>query len=82
MSQYSNSGIRENHSKLSPKSRKAVQKILSDTRMTYCLHEIDNRVVSYCGDGVVQAGEVKMKIIQLFLLIHIYLIALYDLNFI
>ena len=61
MSQYSNSGIRENHSKLSPKSRKAVQKILSDTRMTYCLHEIDNRVVSYCGDGVVQAGEVKMK---------------------
>ena len=62
MSQYSNSGIRENHSKLSPKSKKAVQKILSDTRMTYCLHEIDNRVVSFCGDGVVQAGEVKMII--------------------
>ena len=60
MSQYSNSGIRENHSKLSPKSKKAVQKILSDTRMTYCLHELDNRVVSFCGDGVVQAGEVKI----------------------
>ena len=60
MSQYSNSGIRENHSKLSPKSKKAVQKILSDTRMTYCLHEFDNRVVSFCGDGVVQAGEVKI----------------------
>ena len=60
MSQYSNSGIRENHSKLSLKSKKAVQKILSDTRMTYCLHELDNRVVSFCGDGVVQAGEVKI----------------------
>ena len=59
MSQYSNSGIRENHSRLSPRSKKAVQKVLSDTRMTYCLHRINNNDASFCGDGVIQNGEVR-----------------------
>ena len=59
MSQYSNSGIRENHSRLSPRSKKAVQKVLSDTRMTYCLHRINTNEASFCGDGVIQNGEVR-----------------------
>ena len=59
MSQYSNSGIRENHSKLSPRSKRAVQKVLSDSRMTYCLHKLNNNAAPFCGDGVVQNGEVK-----------------------
>ena len=60
MSQYSNSGIRENHSKLSPRSKRAVQKVLSDSRMTYCLHNINSNEASFCGDGVVQNGEVNI----------------------
>ena len=58
MSQYSNSGIRENHARLSPMSKKAVRKILSDSRMTYCLHNVNSNEASFCGDGVVQDGEV------------------------
>ena len=58
MSQYSNSGIRENHARLSPMSKKSVRKILSDSRMTYCLHNVNSNEASFCGDGVVQDGEV------------------------
>ena len=65
MSQYSNSGIRENHSRLSPRSKKAVQKVLSDTRMTYCLHSINNNEASFCGDGVIQNGEVRESLYHL-----------------
>ena len=61
MSQYSNSGIRENHSRLSRRSKKSIQKLLSDNRMTYCLHQISHNQASFCGDGVVQKGEVTSK---------------------
>ena len=70
MSQYSNSGIRENHSKLSPRSKRAVQKVLSDSRMTYCLHKLNNNGAPFCGDGVVQNGEVKKKSFGIILRSH------------
>ena len=70
MSQYSNSGIRENHSKLSPRSKRAVQKVLSDSRMTYCLHKLNNNAAPFCGDGVVQNGEVKKRLFGILLRPH------------
>ena len=66
MSQYSNSGIRENHSRLSSKSKKAVRKVLSNSDMNYCLHQINQNEASFCGDGIVQQGEV-IRIILRFL---------------
>ena len=56
MSRYSNSGTKENHSRLSHWSKESIREILQDFRMSYCLH---NMKTSFCGDGIVQSGEVK-----------------------
>jgi hypothetical protein len=75
MSRYSNSGIRENHSKLSHWSKKSIKEILQDPRMSYCLHKLNS---PFCGDGIVQEGEVKngfhllLAVSCEFVLLHIY----------
>ena len=56
MSRYSNSGTKANHAKLSFWSRQSIREILLDQRMSYCLHPMDT---PFCGDGVVQEGEVR-----------------------
>jgi len=54
MSRYSNSGTKENHAKLSFWSKQSIRQVLSDQRMSFCLHRVDT---PFCGDGVVQDGE-------------------------
>jgi len=54
MSRYSNSGTKENHSRLSQWSKESIQEILQDFRMSYCLHDMKS---AFCGDGIVQPGE-------------------------
>ena len=56
MSRYSNSGTRENHSKLSTWSKHSIQEVLQDPKMSYCLHQSRHK---FCGDGILQAGEVS-----------------------
>ena len=56
MSRYSNSGTKENHSRLSAWSKQSIREILMDHRMSYCLHNMQH---PFCGDGIVQDGEVK-----------------------
>ena len=58
MSRYSNSGTKENHAKLSFWSKQSIRQILLDQRMSFCLHRIDT---PFCGDGIVQEGEVSSK---------------------
>ena len=60
MSRYSNSGTRENHSKLSVYSKISIQEILQDPKMSYCLHPSKH---SFCGDGIIQEGEVILKLL-------------------
>ena len=55
MSRYSNSGTRENHSKLSIWSKNSIQEVLEDPKMSYCLHHSKHK---FCGDGILQQGEV------------------------
>ena len=65
MSRYSNSGTRENHSKLSTWSKHSIQEVLQDPKMSYCLHQSRHK---FCGDGILQAGEVSdLKNIYLFM---------------
>ena len=54
MSRYSNSGTKENHSRLSKWSKESIQEILQDFRMSYCLHDMKS---AFCGDGIIQPGE-------------------------
>ena len=54
MSRYSNSGTKENHSRLSKWSKESIQEILQDFRMSYCLHDMES---AFCGDGIIQPGE-------------------------
>ena len=63
MSRYSNSGTRENHSKLSIYSKISIQEILQDPKMSYCLHPSKH---SFCGDGIIQEGEVILKLFFFF----------------
>ena len=58
MSRYSNSGTKANHAKLSFWSRQSIRQILLDQRMSFCLHPMNT---PFCGDGVVQEGEVNLK---------------------
>ena len=68
MSRYSNSGTRENHSKLSTWSKHSIQEVLQDPKMSYCLHQSRHK---FCGDGILQAGEVSdLKNIYLFMNIN------------
>jgi len=54
MSRYSNSGTKENHSRLSAWSKQSIRQILLDRRMSYCLHQMKT---PFCGDGIIQNGE-------------------------
>ena len=58
MSRYSNSGTKENHAKLSFWSKQSIKQILLDQRMSFCLHRVDT---PFCGDGIVQDGEVSFN---------------------
>ena len=56
MSRFSNSGTGENHSRLSIWSKDSIRDVLEDPTMAYCLH---NMPTPFCGDGIVQDGEVE-----------------------
>ena len=71
MSRYSNSGTRENHSKLSIYSKISIQEILQDPKMSYCLHPSKH---SFCGDGIIQEGEVILKLFFFFMIFFVKLI--------
>lgn len=54
MSKYSNNGKKHNHELLSPCTKDSVRRVLAAEHRTSCLARTAE---SYCGDGVVSAGE-------------------------